>query len=63
MARERIYHLEAEPFDEIGHWVDSFARETRLDSLGELLNSMNNASMNAASMNDERTDDGEQTGR
>ena len=26
LARRRIYHLEAEPFDAIGHWVDSFER-------------------------------------
>ncbi len=75
LARRRIYHLEAEPFDAIGHWVDSFerVRETRLDSLGELLASintasintasMNTASMNTASMNTERTDDGEQARR
>ena len=60
LARRRIYHLEAEPFDAIGHWVDSFERvwEIRLDPLGELLNSMNTASMNT-----ERTDDGEQERR
>jgi DNA-binding transcriptional ArsR family regulator len=23
-ARQRIYHLEAEPFDQIARWVDSF---------------------------------------
>jgi DNA-binding transcriptional ArsR family regulator len=65
LARRRIYHLEAEPFDAIGHWVDSFERvwEARLESLGELLNSMNTASMNTASMNTERTDDGEQERR
>ena len=56
LARRRIYHLEAEPFDAIGHWVDSFERvwETRLDSLGELLDSLNTASMNTASMNTEK---------
>ena len=64
LARRRIYHLEAEPFDAIGHWVDSFERvwETRLDSLGEFLDSMTTTSMNTASMNTERTDDGEQAG-
>jgi DNA-binding transcriptional ArsR family regulator len=43
LARRRIYHLEAEPFDAIGHWVDSFERlwDSRLDSLGHLLDSMN----------------------
>jgi DNA-binding transcriptional ArsR family regulator len=40
-ARQRIYHLEAEPFERIGHWVDSFERlwEVRLDSLGRYLGS------------------------
>lgn len=40
-ARRRIYHLRAEPFDEIAHWVGSFEHlwETRLDSLGEYLSS------------------------
>jgi DNA-binding transcriptional ArsR family regulator len=70
LARRRIYHLEAEPFDAIGHWVDSFERvwETRLDSLGEPLDSMNTASVNTTSMkttsmNTGRTDDGEQERR
>lgn len=38
-ARRRIYHLRAEPFDQIAHWVDSFEHlwETRLDSLGDYL--------------------------
>ena len=38
-ARRRIYHLRAEPFDEIAHWVDSFEHlwEVRLDSLGDHL--------------------------
>jgi DNA-binding transcriptional ArsR family regulator len=60
LARRRIYHLEAMPFDAIGDWVDSFERAwgTRLDTLGELLDSMTTASMNT-----ERTDDGEQERR
>ena len=34
-ARQRIYRLEEAPFDQIGHWVDSFELlwETRLNSL------------------------------
>jgi DNA-binding transcriptional ArsR family regulator len=38
-ARQRIYHLRAEPFDEISSWVDSFEHlwEVRLDSLGKYL--------------------------
>ncbi len=38
-ARYRIYRLEAEPFEEIGRWVDSFEQlwETRLDQLGRFL--------------------------
>lgn len=41
MARRRIYHLEAEPFEELASWVDSFERtwEARLDSLGRYLRS------------------------
>jgi DNA-binding transcriptional ArsR family regulator len=41
-ARQRIYHLRAEPFERIGSWVDSFERlwEVRLDSLGSFLESM-----------------------
>jgi DNA-binding transcriptional ArsR family regulator len=39
VARRRIYHLRAEPFVQIGSWVDSFERlwEVRLDSLGAYL--------------------------
>ena len=42
VARHRIYRLEARPFEEIGAWVDSFEQlwETRLDSLGDYLDSM-----------------------
>lgn len=42
LARQRIYHLEPEPFEEIGHWLGSFEQlwETRLDSLGRLLGSI-----------------------
>ena len=38
-ARQRIYHLHAEPFDRIARWVDSFEHlwEVRLDSLGDYL--------------------------
>ena len=38
-ARQRIYRLRAEPFDQIAHWVDSFEGlwDARLDSLGCLL--------------------------
>jgi DNA-binding transcriptional ArsR family regulator len=38
-ARKRIYHLEAEPFDRIARWVDSFEHlwEVRLDALGDHL--------------------------
>ena len=38
-ARHRIYHLQAEPFDRIARWVDSFEHlwEVRLDSLGNYL--------------------------
>jgi DNA-binding transcriptional ArsR family regulator len=40
-ARQRIYHLHAEPFERIGQWVDSFERlwEVRLDALGRYLGS------------------------
>ncbi|SEH67405.1 DNA-binding transcriptional regulator, ArsR family [Mycolicibacterium rutilum] len=42
IARQRIYHLEAAPFEEIGRWAESFAQlwEARLDSLGEFLDSI-----------------------
>lgn len=42
VARQRIYHLEPEPFEEIGTWVDSFEQlwEARLDSLGGYLASI-----------------------
>jgi DNA-binding transcriptional ArsR family regulator len=38
-ARQRIYHLQAEPFDRIAHWIDSFEHlwDVRLDSLGDYL--------------------------
>lgn len=38
-ARQRIYHLQAEPFDRIARWVDSFERlwEARLASLAGYL--------------------------
>lgn len=39
LARHRIYHLEAKPFERIGHWMDSFEQvwETRMDSLDRYL--------------------------
>jgi len=39
VARRRINHLRAEPFEQIDDWVDSFERlwEIRLDSLGTFL--------------------------
>ena len=42
LARRRIYHLTAEPFQQIADWVDSFETlwETRLDSLGSYLDSI-----------------------
>jgi DNA-binding transcriptional ArsR family regulator len=42
VARRRIYHLRAEPFAQIGSWVDSFERlwAVRLDALGTFLHSM-----------------------
>jgi len=42
LARRRIYHLRAEPFERIAHWVDSFERtwEARLDSLDRYLTSI-----------------------
>ena len=42
LARQRIYHLEAAPFEAIGTWAGSFAQlwETRLDSLGGYLDSL-----------------------
>jgi DNA-binding transcriptional ArsR family regulator len=38
-ARQRIYHLQAEPFDRIARWIDSFEHlwGVRLDSLGDYL--------------------------
>ncbi len=38
-ARQRIYHLQAEPFDRIARWIDSFEHlwDVRLDSLGDYL--------------------------
>ena len=38
-ARHRIYHLEANVFEQIGAWVESFEAlwEARLDSLGSYL--------------------------
>jgi DNA-binding transcriptional ArsR family regulator len=43
LAKLRIYHLEAEPFEQIGQWVDSFERvwEMRLNSLDRYLASIN----------------------
>jgi DNA-binding transcriptional ArsR family regulator len=41
VARQRIHHLRAEPFEQIGSWVNSFERlwEVRLDSLDTFLQS------------------------
>jgi DNA-binding transcriptional ArsR family regulator len=38
-ARQRIYRLRSEPFEQIASWVDSFERlwEVRLDALGRYL--------------------------
>jgi DNA-binding transcriptional ArsR family regulator len=38
-ARQRIYHLQAAPFDRIARWVESFERlwDARLDSLAGYL--------------------------
>ena len=43
LDRQRIYHLEAEPFEEIGNWLESFEQlwNVRLDSLGSFLESNN----------------------
>ncbi len=53
VARHRIYHLEAEPFEQIGHWVESFEQlwEVRLDSLGRYLDSVTEAADDAAPKN------------
>jgi DNA-binding transcriptional ArsR family regulator len=53
--RLRIYRLRPERFVEVAGWVDSFDRlwETRLDSLGALLHSLD----------DERNPDGQQADR
>lgn len=42
LARQRIYQLEAAPFEDIGRWAESFEQlwSDRLDSLGDYLNSM-----------------------
>jgi DNA-binding transcriptional ArsR family regulator len=42
VARRRIYRLEAEPFEQLSHWVDSFERvwEMRLNSLDKYLDSV-----------------------
>ena len=40
--RHRIYQLRPERFEAVAHWVDSFEQlwETRLDSLGNLLQTL-----------------------
>jgi DNA-binding transcriptional ArsR family regulator len=45
VSRRRIYHLRAEPFEEMADWVDSFERlwETRLDQLDTFLRSQADA--------------------
>lgn len=42
LARRRIYHLESQPFADIGDWLGSFEQlwESRLDSLGSYLASI-----------------------
>ncbi|WP_150463259.1 ArsR/SmtB family transcription factor [Nesterenkonia ebinurensis] len=42
VARRRIYHLVPSAFEELGDWVESFEAlwERRLDSLGDLLTTM-----------------------
>ena len=42
VARRRIHHLEAEPFEQIGSWVGSFERlwAARLDALGSFLDAI-----------------------
>jgi DNA-binding transcriptional ArsR family regulator len=42
MGRQRIYHLQQAPFEQIASWIDSFERlwETRLDSLGRFLDTL-----------------------
>lgn len=42
LARRRIYHLEAEPFEEISAWIDSFERlwDARPVSLGGYMDSI-----------------------
>lgn len=45
VARRRIYHLQAGPFERMASWVDSFEQlwETRLDSLGAFLDTTGDA--------------------
>ncbi|MGE2729628.1 ArsR/SmtB family transcription factor [Mycolicibacterium vaccae] len=42
LSRQRIYHLEAEPFVQIADWLESFEQlwETRLDALGDYLDTI-----------------------
>ncbi|MEZ0339327.1 ArsR/SmtB family transcription factor [Mycobacterium sp. pV006] len=42
LSRQRIYHLEAEAFEQIADWLESFEQlwETRLDALGGYLDSI-----------------------
>lgn len=42
MAKRRIYELEAEPFEAVAVWLDSFEElwERRLDALGDYLESI-----------------------
>jgi DNA-binding transcriptional ArsR family regulator len=44
LARQRIYHLEPGPIEDIGRWVESFEHlwEARLDSLGRFLDTLTN---------------------
>ncbi len=42
VAQQRVYQLQAEPFEELDSWVGSFRRiwEARLDTLDELLQTL-----------------------
>ena len=42
LARRRVYHLQAAPFDELADWVGSFERlwEARLDALDRYLDTL-----------------------
>ena len=56
VARQRIHHLRAEPFEQLGSWVDSFERlwEARLDSLDRFLRSTGGAEADVESPDEGR---------